>query len=337
MKDGILLEMLVELFQRMTASQGIKVERRRIFQIAKGDVAEVDVVVEGPFGSANMMVAVECRDRASPQGKDWIQQIIGKRDDLRRFGIRHWIAVSQSGFTKPAEDLARREGIDLLVPITVTPEVEAAPGPHKLLRFSLSRPRWRFRELQLTVSHEDETVLRRIESMLMAPMPAILFGDQAERAPAAAFFSRLADERREKESSDLPGELTVTFDEVAAHLEGIDFMVVGGQVVAFPEPEVIEGSCELLTFSDPSVLEFIGLIGLNRFNLDGDLVYLLAGIAPGTNRFVGLARTSRGEPIPGWCFTWYEHQLQAAGFSSRPPTTQAGSRLLHQLLQARRR
>ena len=73
-------------------------------------VAEFDVVLRGKVGSLQAKYLIECRDRPSkgPQGREWIQQIIGRRTDRKFDGVA---AASTTGFAKPAKVLAKRENV----------------------------------------------------------------------------------------------------------------------------------------------------------------------------------------------------------------------------------
>lgn len=341
MKDGILLELLTELFQAITANDGVTVTRRRVFTIGKGDVAEIDVLLEGRFGSSDMRVAVECRDRAQPQGKDWIQQIIGKRDDLRSTGIRHWVAVSSNGFTGPARALAERAGIELLVPVTVQPVDANAPGPHRLLSFVLTRNKWSFGEVHAELSHEDAGVLEGLrQAALNGGLAETIVEAEAGETPLTMFLIQRAEAleaKRQRSPAARPqSSLKVHVSDQKARLGEVRFTLVNVEVDAQPHPEVVKGTCKLVSFSDPKLFEFMGLIGVNTFTLDGEEVHLLVGFKPGyPGKLICHSRSSSGAPIPGWLIHLDEQQLQAAGFQSRPPKD-AGGVLLHRLLKGQK-
>jgi hypothetical protein len=340
MKNGILLELLAQLFQAITADEGVTITRRRIFKLAQADVAEIDILLEGRFGSSRMAVAVECRDRAGRQGKEWIQQIIGKREDLRSVGIRHWIAVSGSGFTKPARELAQRAGIELLIPLGVEPEEADAQGPHRLLKFHLTRNRWKFGELNCEIGHQDEAVLEGLkQSALSGALSEAVVQSSEGDIPLPTFIVRSAEraygESRRTLNGDFQRALKLQLPDLNVKLHDVPFTLAHVKVDAEPVPEIITGNCKLMTFVDPTLLDFMGLIGVNEFNLDGEQVYLLVGYKPGfPSKLICHARTNDGAPISGWEVQLDEHQLQAAGFHSRPPE-RAGSALLHRLLQKR--
>jgi hypothetical protein len=66
--------------ERSFADEGISVQRRaRIPDVDSGQLREVDVLLEGTLGSAQLRVIVECRDRAAAADVTWIEQLATKR------------------------------------------------------------------------------------------------------------------------------------------------------------------------------------------------------------------------------------------------------------------
>ena len=138
MKDGKFLEILVECFQKLLASDGINVSPNEKFRNEnKVLIGEVDIVIEGVFNSEYIKIGTECRDRKGRQDRNWIRQIIGKREDLKRFGFTDWVAVSSGGFTSTARELADEKGIRILVPAKVEPVDSNQSGPHKWMKFNV--------------------------------------------------------------------------------------------------------------------------------------------------------------------------------------------------------
>lgn len=86
--------------------------RKRILDETGKQIAEFDIEISGEFEALPIRVLIECRDRPSggPQGAAWIEQLIGRR---ARFGFSTVIAVSSTGFARPAIDLAQEQGIVL--------------------------------------------------------------------------------------------------------------------------------------------------------------------------------------------------------------------------------
>lgn len=77
-----------------------------------GDPVEVDVTLRGRIGSTDVLVALECRDRSKPQDVNWIRELATKKDDI---GASVMVAVSRSGFTKGATNLAATHGVVLKI------------------------------------------------------------------------------------------------------------------------------------------------------------------------------------------------------------------------------
>lgn len=72
---------------------------------------EVDILIEKELGDTKLKLAVECRGRARKDSVEWIDGLIGKYLYLPVNGV---IAVSESGFTKKAILIAKRQNIELI-------------------------------------------------------------------------------------------------------------------------------------------------------------------------------------------------------------------------------
>jgi hypothetical protein len=119
-RKGRLLEVMVRRLEEFLAPEGVVVKSPEEFYDEDGrKIGEIDVTLRGDFGSSEIFVGIECRDRPSdgPQGRGWIREVKGKRDDLK---VDKMIAVSTTGFTGPAVDLASSWSIDLLTVEDVT-------------------------------------------------------------------------------------------------------------------------------------------------------------------------------------------------------------------------
>lgn len=112
-RRGKALEILVKRLQEFLVPQGIKVTSPEEFYFEGKRLGEIDVTLRGEFESGKVFIGIECRDRPSegPQGRDWIRELRGKQDD---FKVGKMIAVSSTGFSEPAIDLANEFEIDLL-------------------------------------------------------------------------------------------------------------------------------------------------------------------------------------------------------------------------------
>lgn len=61
-----------------------------------GGQREVDVVAEGTVAGHNVVISIEVRDHARPQGLEWIEQA---HDKHSRLPTNLLVLVSSSGFT----------------------------------------------------------------------------------------------------------------------------------------------------------------------------------------------------------------------------------------------
>ena len=111
--DGKSLDRLVKLIESQLIPEGFQVEtRKRIYNDAGVQIAELDIVITGKLGSASIKWLIECRDRPSegPAPASWIEQLIGRRG---RFNFDKVMAVSTTGFAEGAIEEAGRAGIEL--------------------------------------------------------------------------------------------------------------------------------------------------------------------------------------------------------------------------------
>ena len=108
--DGKKLERFVTKFHEVFSKENTKIETNK--KIYRDGIcqAEIDVLITDKISSVPIQIAIECRDRKKTQGKDWIEQIIGRKENLK---YDKYIAVSSSGFTKPAISLAKQHNIIL--------------------------------------------------------------------------------------------------------------------------------------------------------------------------------------------------------------------------------
>lgn len=133
--DGSDLENLVRKIEQSLAGSDYSVEvRKKIFEDGI-PVAEFDLILSGQVGSVPVRYLFEMRDRPSqgPQGRSWVEQLIGRRAAEKFDGI---VAVSTTGFSGPAESLAKREKITLR---TVRSASDLAEGI-QLISFRVTNP-----------------------------------------------------------------------------------------------------------------------------------------------------------------------------------------------------
>jgi hypothetical protein len=307
MKNGVLLEMLVEFFQKLVSNKGTVISRRKTFRENGRVIAEVDVLLEGRFGSSEMSVAIECRDRKEPQGADWIQQIIGKRDTLRRFGIKHWIAVSERGFTQVASEMAYSAGIELLVPGDVQPVDPNAPGPHQLMKFQMNMRKWHPGTINASIGHESESILDQIEKdIAQYSWGTVHLGKtESDLQPLFDFLDPLAKDALKKlmkseTHSDFHAKTTLQFKDLYASIRGQIFQIPNLTVDINLQNMTLQPEFRMLTFINASLQRHFGIIGLNSFEVDGDTIHIMVAVKPGIpQQLIGVIRNGKGEPLSG--------------------------------------
>jgi hypothetical protein len=104
-------EKLVALIECHLVPQGATVKSPdRIRDRVTGQLREVDVSIRYQVGSVPILITIECRERSSEEDVTWIEQLVSKRDSI---GASATVAVSCTGFTKPALEKARFHGIEI--------------------------------------------------------------------------------------------------------------------------------------------------------------------------------------------------------------------------------
>lgn len=307
MKNGILLEMLVEFFQKLVSNEGIIISRRKTFRESGRVIAEVDVFLVGRFGSSEMSLAIECRDRKEPQGSDWIQQIIGKRDTLRRFGVRHWMAVSESGFTQGASEIAHSAGIELMVPGDLQPVDPNATGPHQLMQFQMHISKWFPGVINATIGHDSESIIDQIEKDIAQYSWGAVYLGKTE-SDLQTLFDFLAPPAQEAlgklmasgTHTDIHGKTILQFKDLYSSIQDQIFQIQNLTVEVILQSVILKPEFKMLTFINPSLHRLFGVIGLNSFELDGDTIHMMVAVKPGIpQQLIGVIRNGKGEPVPG--------------------------------------
>jgi len=141
LRAGRYLELLTSQLEHILGAGTLTVKSPEYFRDPRtGDTIEVDVTLRGKIGSTDILVALECRDRAGRQGINWIRELATKKDDI---GASTIVAVSRDGFTGPAIAKAVEKGVVLktLSRLTEDEIAEAILG----LRVDLFRPVYLFK------------------------------------------------------------------------------------------------------------------------------------------------------------------------------------------------
>lgn len=110
-RAGRSLELLVQALEQLLAGSSVEI-RSPDYIIGRysGTRREIDVSLRSHVGSVGILVIIECRDRAASQDVSWIEQLASKRDDV---AADKAVAVSASGFSAGARNLARSKQVDL--------------------------------------------------------------------------------------------------------------------------------------------------------------------------------------------------------------------------------
>lgn len=89
-----------------TVQESVLLEDRRT-----GEEREVDILIDALISGYPLRVAIECRNYRRRCDSTWIDQLIGKYEDLP---VDKVIAVSRRGFYRPAAEKAEQHGITTL-------------------------------------------------------------------------------------------------------------------------------------------------------------------------------------------------------------------------------
>lgn len=111
--DGKSLESFVADIERKLGGRGLSVQtNRKVYNDNGAQLAEFDVEVRGRLGSTDIAWLIECRNRPSEGAApvSWIEQLATRRG---LHGFNKITAVSATGFSSGAEDVAARTGVEL--------------------------------------------------------------------------------------------------------------------------------------------------------------------------------------------------------------------------------
>jgi hypothetical protein len=95
---------LVFQLQKQLVQDGFSVTESKMVAGRTGRKREVDIAIEGKVGGHAVFFAVECRDHERRPDVKWIEELVGKYQHVPADKV---IAVSRSGFSADAIDLAR--------------------------------------------------------------------------------------------------------------------------------------------------------------------------------------------------------------------------------------
>ena len=99
------------IYEKISPLGGSVKESGMVLDVEAQSEREVDILIECNVAGHKIKIAIECRDRGRKDSVEWIDCIIGKTKSL---DVDKEVAVSNSGFSKAAENKARANNIDIL-------------------------------------------------------------------------------------------------------------------------------------------------------------------------------------------------------------------------------
>jgi hypothetical protein len=91
-----------------------------------GEMREVDILISLDEGQHRVRIGVECQDKSRPAGKQWVEAIAKKHEEL---GINKTVLVSSSGFYSAA----RRKAESLFISVLDFTSIGKADWPKEVL------------------------------------------------------------------------------------------------------------------------------------------------------------------------------------------------------------
>jgi hypothetical protein len=104
-------EKLVTRIEQVWSPQGAIVKSPdHLIDKTTNELREVDASIRYKIGTSEIIITIECRERAKAQDSIWIEQLASKQRDI---GSSKTIAVTANGFTAPAIKKAKQYGIEV--------------------------------------------------------------------------------------------------------------------------------------------------------------------------------------------------------------------------------
>jgi hypothetical protein len=310
--NGVLLELLAEFFHSAILGANAKITRRKVYRRKGRVIAEIDLLLEGQ----GQRFAIECRDRRLPQGLPWIQQIIGKRVLLQPYRINDWFALSASGFTEDAIELASVAGIHLLVPGSATPADPNAPGVHRLMKFEVRISNWDFDgELEASIGHDNDETLDVVERYLADESWSVVqIGKSPDQLmPIRDFVD--AEVRPLLEQADVihanldySTPASVSLKGLVGSINRVAFEIASLTIPITLSRTTIAPDFRILTIVSPVTHRPFAIIGLNTYERNGQRLHLMVHVKPGRpQRFSASIKDDKGRPVSGALFNFPAH------------------------------
>ncbi len=109
-RKGKEFELLVKRIKEHQSPDAVVVSPEFVPDVDTGQQREVDVSIRLKRNNEPIFIAIECRDRASNQSVEWIEQLICKKSSINADVL---VAITSSRFTGPARVKALKHGVIL--------------------------------------------------------------------------------------------------------------------------------------------------------------------------------------------------------------------------------
>ncbi len=118
MREFEQLEILVAKIQKQLAPDAEVMHNARLDGRRSKTRRQIDVLVRKKIGQYEMLIAIECKDYATPADAPEVDQFYAVLDDI---GAHKGALVCSKGFTGAAKESARARQIDLYSPVDTEP------------------------------------------------------------------------------------------------------------------------------------------------------------------------------------------------------------------------
>src|SRR5689334_21690154 len=102
--------LIVMLHQQLAPSGARIIESNLVEDPATKILREADITIDYEIAGYQIRIVIECRDRSRRATVEWVDQLVGK------YGreVARVVAVSRSGFTRAASELAKAHNIEVV-------------------------------------------------------------------------------------------------------------------------------------------------------------------------------------------------------------------------------
>ena len=102
---------LVFLVKKLVAENSIVTESKFLIDLQTGAQREVDICIESSIGGHNVTISIECIKHKRKASVTWVEAMKAKHERLPTNAL---VLVSEAGFSKEAQKVAQKYGIETL-------------------------------------------------------------------------------------------------------------------------------------------------------------------------------------------------------------------------------